>query len=214
VNPAGTAVFVPAGSKLVFQMHYTPNGIAQKDRSSVGFKFADPQTVKKTLRDGMVGDLAFKIPPGERNFQVQARHRFLKDTMLLSLMPHMHLRGKNFKFEAQYPDGTKEVLLDVPNYDFNWQLRYYLAEPKLMPKGTRLECTAYFDNSAENLANPDPAATVTFGEQTWEEMMFGFYTSVDPKEDRTANKVATTPGDAKPSTSAPATIPGTDAGRE
>ena len=86
---------------------------------------------------------------------------------------------------AEYPDGTKEVLLDVPHYDFNWQLRYLLAEPKLMPKGTRLVCTAHFDNSEENLANPDPTDTVTYGDQTWEEMMFGFYTSVDPKEDLT-----------------------------
>jgi peroxiredoxin/mono/diheme cytochrome c family protein len=190
VLPPGTATFVPAGAKLVFQLHYTPNGVAQADRSCVGFKFADPKSVKKTLRDGMVGDVGFKIPPGEGNFEVKAKHRFLKDTLLLSLMPHMHLRGKDFKFEAQYPDGTKEVLLDVPSYDFNWQLRYYLAEPKLMPKGTRLECTAHFDNSAENLANPDPGETVSFGEQTWEEMMFGFYTSIDPKEDRTAGKVA------------------------
>ena len=189
-NPAGTATFVPAGAKLVFQLHYTPNGVATADRSSVGFKFADPKTVKKTLRDGMVGDVAFKIPPGDSNFEIKGKHRFLKDTLLLSLMPHMHLRGKSFTFEAQYPDGTKEVLLDVPHYDFNWQLRYYLSEPKLMPKGTRLECTAHFDNSADNLANPDPTATVRFGEQTWEEMMFGFYTSVDPKEDRTAGKVA------------------------
>ncbi|HVU87020.1 MAG TPA: alkyl hydroperoxide reductase, partial [Pirellulales bacterium] len=213
VNPPGTAVFVPAGSKLVFQLHYTPNGVAQADRSAVGFKFADPKDVKKTLRDGMVGDLSFQIPPGEGNFEVKARHRFLKDTMLLSLMPHMHLRGKSFKFEVQYPDGTQEVLLDVPNYDFNWQLRYYLAEPKLIPKGTKMECTAHFDNSAENLANPDPTETVRFGEQTWEEMMFGFYTSIDPKEDRSANvaKKAAEPAPAKGATNGAA---GNDAGRE
>jgi hypothetical protein len=101
----------------------------------------------------------------------------------MNLTPHMHLRGKSFKYEAEYPDGTREVLLDVPNYDFNWQLRYMLAEPKLMPKGTRLHCTAHFDNSADNLANPDATAEVTFGDQTWEEMMFGFYTSIDPKQD-------------------------------
>ncbi len=180
--PIGTAVFVPAGSQLVFQLHYTPNGSERKDRSAVAFKFADPKTVKQTLRDGLVGDVGFQIPPGEANFEVQARHRFLKDTLVLSLMPHMHLRGKDFKFTAYYPDGTEEILLDVPQYDFNWQLRYYLKEPKLMPKGTRLECIAHFDNSADNLANPDPAAEVRFGEQTWEEMMFGFYTGIDPKQ--------------------------------
>ena len=205
INQPGTAVFVPAGSKLVFQLHYTPNGSAQQDRSAVGFKFADPKSVKRTLRDGLVGDVAFKIPAFDGNFEVKGRHRFLKDTMLLSLMPHMHLRGKSFKFEAQYPDGTKEVLLDVPQYDFNWQLRYYLSEPKLMPKNTRLECTAHFDNSAENLANPDPTATVSFGEQTWEEMMFGFYTAIDPKEDRTAGKVAS--GAGAPTSRPPARAP-------
>jgi hypothetical protein len=92
---------------------------------------------------------------------------FLKDTLLVNLTPHMHLRGKSFKYEAQYPDGTTEVLLDVPKYDFNWQIRYMLKEPKLMPKGSRLIATAHFDNSAENLANPDPTKTVTFGDQTW-----------------------------------------------
>lgn len=201
INAPGVATFVPAGSKLVFQLHYTPNGSVHHDRSCVGFKFADPKTVKKTLRDGLVGEVAFKIPPGEGNFEVKARHKFLKDTMLLSLMPHMHLRGKSFKFEAQYPDGTAETLLDVPSYDFNWQLRYYLTEPKLIPKGTRLECTAHFDNSAENLANPNPAETVSFGDQTWEEMMFGFYTSVDPKEDRQAGILA---GGRAPKTEKPA----------
>jgi len=185
VNPPGTAIFVPAGSKLVFQMHYTTNGTQQDDRSMVGIHFADPTTVKKMVRGGMVGDTAFKIPPGDGNFEIKAKHLFLKDTLLLNLTPHMHLRGKSFKFEAEYPDGTREVLLDVPNYDFNWQLRYYLAEPKLMPKGTRMHCTAHFDNSADNAANPDPTKTVTFGDQTWEEMMFGFYNSIDPKQDLT-----------------------------
>ncbi len=183
ISPPGSAVFVPAGAKLVFQLHYTPNGSPQEDRSMVGIKFADPKTVKKAVRGGVVGDPSFVIPPGDPNYEVTAGHLFLKDTLLLNLTPHMHLRGKDFKFVAEYPDGTHEVLLDVPNYDFNWQLRYMLKEPKLMPKGTRLVCTAHFDNSADNLANPDPKATVRYGDQTWEEMMFGFYTSIDPKQD-------------------------------
>jgi peroxiredoxin len=183
ICPPETAMFVPAGSKLVFQMHYTPNGSVQKDRSMIGIFFADPKTVKKTVRGGVVGDTGFKIPPGDSDYEITARHLFLKDTLLLNLTPHMHLRGKSFKYVAHYPDGTTETLLDVPKYDFNWQLRYMLAEPKLMPKGTRLVATAHFDNSADNLANPDPTATVTYGDQTWEEMMFGFYTSVDPSED-------------------------------
>ena len=94
--------------------------------------------MKKEVRGGLVGDTTFKIPPDTANYEVKAKHMFLKDTLLLNLTPHMHLRGKDFKYEAEYPDGTREVLLDVPNYDFNWQLRYTFAEPKLMPKGTRL----------------------------------------------------------------------------
>jgi peroxiredoxin len=195
ICPPGTAIHVPAGSKLVFQMHYTTNGTEQTDRSMIGVKFADKKAVKKLIRGGVVGNTAFRIPPGDGNHEVTARHLFLKDTLLLNLTPHMHVRGKDFKYVAEYPDGTKEVLLDVPHYDFNWQLRYMLAEPKLMPKGTRLHCTAHFDNSTENLANPDPTATVTYGDQTWEEMMFGFYTSVDPKQDLTEGLADAAEGD-------------------
>ena len=96
----------------------------------------------------------------------------------------MHYRGKSFRFEAEYPDGRREVLLDVPRYDFNWQLRYDLAEPKFMPKGTRLLCTAHFDNSETNPWNPDPTATVRFGLQTWEEMMVGYYTTMPAPQRR------------------------------
>jgi len=184
-HPAGLAMHVPAGSKLVFQMHYTTNGVEQTDRSSIGIKFADPKTIKKQVRNGVVGNATFKIPPQEANHEVVAKKMFLKDTLLLDLTPHMHVRGKDFKYVAQYPDGTSEVLLDVPAYDFNWQLRYTFAQPKLMPKGSKIVCTAHFDNSPGNLANPDPTKTVTFGDQTWEEMMFGFYSAVDPKEDLT-----------------------------
>ncbi|MEX0677898.1 MAG: redoxin domain-containing protein [Pirellulales bacterium] len=197
VPPPGTAIFVPAGSKLVFQLHYTPNGVEQTDRSMVGIKFADRKTVKQIVRGGLVGDTGFRIPAGDANYEVTARHLFLKDTLLLNLTPHMHLRGKDFKFEAEYPDGRREVLLDVPKYDFNWQLRYMLVEPKLMPKGTRLHCTAHFDNSADNQANPDPTDTVTFGDQTWNEMMFGFYSSIDPKQDLTQGLADRGSGDDK-----------------
>jgi hypothetical protein len=194
ICPPGSAIFVPAGSKLVFQMHYTTNGVAQEDRSYVGIRFADAKTVKKAVRGGAVGDTTFRIPAGDPNYEIQAKHMFLKDTLLLSLTPHMHLRGKSFKYEAEYPDGTREVLLDVPNYDFNWQLRYMFTEPKLMPKGTRIHATAHFDNSTENAANPDSTKVVTFGDQTWEEMMFGFYASIDPKQDLSAGGLASSGG--------------------
>ena len=176
------AIKVPAGSKLVFQCHYTPNGTEQQDRSYVGFVYANPKDVEFEVAGAACGDLGFKIPPRDGNFKVQARKLFLKDTTLLGMNPHMHLRGKAFKYELQLPNGTTEVLLDVPRYDFNWQLWYMLKKPKLIPRGSKMICTAYFDNSEDNLANPDPSKEVTWGEQTWDEMMFGFYSTVRPRE--------------------------------
>jgi len=182
--PAGMARYVPAGSKLVFQMHYTPNGTAQQDRSYCGFVFADPQSVTKEVRVSSAVNAVFQIPPGEGNFPVKARTVFMQDTLLLTLMPHMHLRGKAFRYEATYPDGRSEVLLDVPRYDFGWQTNYRLAEPKLLPRGTRMDCYAVFDNSEDNLNNPDPTVAVRFGDQTFEEMMIGFFESTPLEEDR------------------------------
>jgi peroxiredoxin len=186
--PQGTAMKIAAGSMLVIQMHYTPNGTRQQDRSYVGLKLVDPASVKQEVRYGMVVDAAFEIPPHADNYQVVARKRFLRDSYVLNLFPHMHYRGKSFRFEAEYPDGRREVLLDVPRYDFNWQLRYDVAEPKFMPKGSRLICTAHFDNSADNPLNPDPTQTVRFGLQTWEEMLVGYYTTIRaPSDTETAS---------------------------
>jgi peroxiredoxin len=182
--PTGLARFVPAGSKLIFQMHYTPNGSPQKDRSYCGFVFADPKTVKKEVRVSSAVNAVFQIPPGEGNFPVQARQIFRDDTLLLTLMPHMHLRGKAFRYEVTYPDGKKETILDVPRYDFGWQTNYRLAEPKFLPRGTRMDCYAVFDNSDENLNNPDSKAAVRFGDQTFEEMMIGFFETAPAHEDR------------------------------
>ncbi len=181
--PPGTAIHVPANATLVFQVHYTPNGTRQEDRSMIGIRFADPRTIRKMVRGKAVLETKFEIPPGEPNYEIAAQHVLLKDTLLLSLTPHMHLRGKSFKFDAEYPDGTTEVLLDVPNFDFNWQLRYIFEGPKLMPKGTKLRCTAHYDNSTDNLANPDPAKAVPYGPQTWDEMMAGYYTAIDSEAD-------------------------------
>ena len=129
----------------------------------------------------MVGiDQEFEIPPGEANHVVTSSvNRLPHDGVLLAVSPHMHLRGKSFRFEAFFPDGTQEVLLDVPHYDFNWQLSYTLAEPKLLPKGTKIHCTAGFDNSKFNVVNPNPDAPVHWGNQSWEEMMIGFFNVVD-----------------------------------
>jgi hypothetical protein len=103
-----------------------------------------------------------------------------REVTLDSLMPHMHLRGKDFQYTVVYPDGRQEVILSVPKYDFNWQLMYQLKSPMLLPKGTRIDCVAHFDNSPNNKYNPDPAKEVKWGEQTWEEMMIGFFTYTVP----------------------------------
>ncbi|MBX7168191.1 MAG: redoxin domain-containing protein [Pirellulales bacterium] len=173
--PEGWARLVPAGAKLAFQMHYTPNGAAQTDRSYLGVKFADPQKVKQELIVASAANYEFAIPPGEAAHRVEASYTFGRDALLVSLIPHMHLRGKDFLYDAVYPDGRRERLLSVSHYDFGWQTIYQLDEPRRMPAGTKLECVAHFDNSPENLNNPDPQATVTFGEQTFDEMMIGFF---------------------------------------
>ncbi len=178
-----TAMFVPAGSRVVFQMHYTPNGSEQVDRSSMGLVFADPATVKMRVSGGAAANRYFQIPAGDGNFEVRSHHKFDKDVRLVTMTPHMHLRGKSFRYEAEYPDGRREVLLDIPHYDFNWQLRYKLAAPLLLPKGTSLICTAHFDNSTDNLANPDPTKPVRWGDQTWEEMMIGYFSTLPIEPD-------------------------------
>ncbi len=181
--PKGVAIRARAGSQLVFQNHYTPNGTPQEDRSYVGFVYADPKDVTHEVLGGSCGQMVLAIPPHDPNYRVEARKLFLKDSILLGMNPHMHVRGKSFKYELQLPDGTREVLLDVPHYDFNWQLWYMLKEPKLIPKGSKMVCTAYYDNSADNPANPDPDKEINWGEQTWEEMMFGFYSTIKERTD-------------------------------
>ncbi len=173
--PPGVARKIPAGSDLVWQMHYTPNGKAGKDRSQVGFVFykgkEPPKWNAQTLG---ISNGGFAIPPGAPNHKVESEWTVPRDTLLLSLIPHMHLRGKDFEYQLTYPDGRSEVLLSVPKYDFNWQLTYRVEKPLHLPKGTKIHCTAHFDNSAANKANPDPKKEVTWGDQTFEEMMIGF----------------------------------------
>jgi peroxiredoxin/mono/diheme cytochrome c family protein len=173
--PEGTARLIPAGSKLVFQMHYTPNGSEQTDQTSVGIVFADPARVRRAMRAGMAINTRFRIPAREADYQASADYRFGQDAILYALYPHMHLRGKAFRFEAVYPDRRREVLLDVPRYRFDWQDRYVLAEPKRMPEGTVLHCEAHFDNSEGNLSNPNPDRAIGFGVQTWDEMLVGYF---------------------------------------
>ncbi|MAT70516.1 MAG: thiol-disulfide isomerase [Planctomycetaceae bacterium] len=167
------ALRIPAGSKLVFQMHYTPNGTPQVDQSSAGLIFAEPGTVRREVAVEAALNFRLRIPPGDSDYMARTKYTIGRDSLLYSLTPHMHYRGKSFRFTARYPDGKQEILLDIPNYDFNWQNTYLLAEPKRMPQGTVIDMEAHFDNSADNPFNPDPEATVYWGDQTWEEMMIG-----------------------------------------
>ena len=181
----GLAIHVRAGSKLLFEMHYTPNGFEQTDLSYAGFVFTEKSKVKKYLSGRIAINPRFAIPPGDSSHEVVAKYRARSDEMLLSMTPHMHLRGKSFRYEARYPDGKKEVLLDVPKFDFNWQLKYILDEPKRIPRGTQILCTALYDNSDRNLSNPDPTRTVRWGDQSFEEMMIGFMDTVPVDKDAT-----------------------------
>jgi len=171
--PDGMAKFVPAGSDLVFQIHYTTNGTPGNDQTDVGLVFAKspPQQRVITLQ---LNDHAFIIPPGADDFRVEVQGTLPNDATLLSLFPHMHLRGKRFEYDIVKPDGPVEMLLRV-NYHFHWQLSYRLAEPRLLKAGTRLRAVAWYDNSRNNPHNPDPTATVTWGDQTYQEMMVGFF---------------------------------------
>jgi thiol-disulfide isomerase/thioredoxin len=173
VFPAGTAKKIPKGALLVFQMHYTPNGVEQKDRSSVGLIFSK-EPPKHEARTRSVAQRILDIPPGADNHKVVSQSYFKKDVLLLSLLPHMHLRGKDFQYEVVYPDGKREMLLSVPRYDFNWQSNYRLEQPLRLPAGSRIDCLAHFDNSTGNPNNPDPTKLVRWGDQTWDEMMIGF----------------------------------------
>jgi len=180
--PKGSAKLIPAGSKFVFQVHYTPIGTEQTDMSKVGLIFGDPKKIKNVILTSNAVQHRFVIPPHAVNYRVEATSRAMPtDVTLLSFMPHMHLRGKSFSYEANYPDGTKEMLLDVPKYDFNWQTSYELLKEKTLPRGTRIHCVAHYDNSEYNLANPDPDKTVRWGDQTWEEMMIGYFDVVIPR---------------------------------
>jgi mono/diheme cytochrome c family protein len=171
--PVGLARRIPAGSDLVFQVHYTPNGTETRDRSYVGFVFSKTPP-KFELLTRPVMNAKFAIPPGDPNYQVESTYTFTQDVHIRTLMPHMHLRGKDFQFRVTFPDGTSKVILSVPKYDFAWQTYYALKEPVAAVKGTRIDCLAHFDNSDKNKFNPDATKEVRWGDQTWEEMMIGW----------------------------------------
>lgn len=174
--PPGMAKRIVAGSRLVFQIHYTPNGSEQRDVSRLGLVFADPNDVEYEVVTGSVINRTFAIPPGAPRHRVTATSiRSPRNSKLLSLMPHMHARGVAFRFEAVVPSGATEILLDVPHYDFNWQTAYKLVKPRVLPAGSQVHCIAHFDNSADNAANPDPSREVHHGIQNRDEMMVGYF---------------------------------------
>jgi hypothetical protein len=180
----GMAKKIKAGSDLILQMHYTAHGQRSADRTRIGVVFAKepPRQAVLTLQ---MGNDKFVIPPGEANHRVAVSGTLPNDALLIGLFPHMHLRGKAFEYQIAGPNGRVETLLKVDNYNFNWQIDYRLAEPRLLRAGTRLICAGYFDNSANNPRNPDPSAEVRFGEQSWEEMMIGFFdVAVDAAMDK------------------------------
>ncbi|MCM2372027.1 redoxin domain-containing protein [Aporhodopirellula aestuarii] len=178
----GYAKRIPAGSELIFQVHYTPTGSPQEDLSEFAIVRATESEITHEVRTDSVLQTKLAIPPGESNYQVTAYgSRLPKDAELLALMPHMHVRGKSFRYELQSArswwssNESASILLDVPHYDFNWQTSYVLAEPLKLPNGGRFIAHATYDNSEKNLSNPDPTQTVRWGDQTWEEMMIGYY---------------------------------------
>src|SRR5262249_52919151 len=170
----GVARKIPAGTDIVLKMHYTTIGQPITDQTEIGVVLAKEPPAKLRLEGGgAIPNMQFAIPPGDPDYEVVGQQTFDRDTYLSSLYPHMHVRGKDATYTVIYPDGREEVVLRVPKYDFNWQLSYKLAEPKFLPKGSTLKVTMHYDNSAANRYNPDPTATVRWGEQTWEEMMLG-----------------------------------------
>ncbi|MCB1230610.1 MAG: redoxin domain-containing protein [Verrucomicrobiae bacterium] len=182
VYPEGFAKKLPAGATVQFQIHYTPSGVAKKERLKMGLKFVEnpPRYEVKTLP---LADRKLEIPPGAPNHEEGMSRKAPVDIPVIGFMPHMHTRGKAFRYEVTYPDGEHEILLDIPRYDFNWQLRYELKEPKLIPRGSTVKVTGVFDNSTGNQANPDPTKTVRWGDQTVDEMLIGYMEYFVPVEE-------------------------------
>jgi hypothetical protein len=190
-RPFGAGKLIPAGTDIIWQVHYTPNGTEVVDHPQVAFTVAKkaPERQYVSLQAAAPNSPSvFAIPPGDSNWEAPPGEvTFQEDAELVWLSPHMHLRGKDFMFKLVYPDGRSETILNVPRYDFNWQLGYELAKPMKIPKGTKLLTRAHYDNSPNNRFNPDPTRTVHYGNMTWEEMDTGFFAvtvdkAVDPKK--------------------------------
>jgi hypothetical protein len=170
----GQGKLIKAGSDIVFEVHYTTNGKAAEDQTRLGLVLAKTPPTERVLTLS-ASNGTFKIPPGDPDYRVDASFEVRKDVKLLGLHPHMHSRGKDFEYTLVFPDGRKEKILSVPTYNWHWQLWYNLAQPIDLPPGTKIECTAHFDNSVNNPENPDPTKAVMWGQQSWDEMMVGFF---------------------------------------
>jgi hypothetical protein len=181
-----TAVKVAAGTTLVFQVHYTASGKATTDRSKIGIVFAKEKP-KTEVMIAALQNANFTLPAGQPDVKVDAEMTLNRDMTIWSMLPHTHVRGKRWEYEATYPDGRTEKILTVPKYDFNWQTEYVFKQPLKLPKGTKIHSMAWYDNSAANKANPDPTEDVHWGDQTWQEMQFtAFAFSLDPVTNATA----------------------------
>jgi hypothetical protein len=198
--PEGYAKLVPAGSDIVLQMHYTARGVKTEDQTSIGLVFSRERPSKRVLTLQLTND-KFLIPPGDPDHRVEVHGTIPNDALLLSFFPHMHLRGKSFEYRMIPPGGKPTTLLSIPHYDFYWQLSYRLAEPIPLKAGTTLQAIATFDNSKNNPHNPDPDSAVTWGEQTWAEMMVGFFdVAVSPDTDKQQFFIRKTPTETMPRT--------------
>ena len=187
IYPDGYAKALPAGATLRFQIHYTPNGREVKEQVRIGMKFAASEP-RYAVQNAGISTHRFSIPPGADNHRVDAELRVPRDAQVLAFLPHMHVRGKAWRYSLQTPDGKEETLLDIPRYDFNWQLLYRYSEPRYIPAGSVIKTTAWYDNSAANPANPDPTKTVRWGPQTTDEMMLGYVEYYFPNQPRSASR--------------------------
>ena len=170
----GAAKLIPAGSDIVFEMHYTANGKEEGvDQTKVGFVVAKEPPKYRLLTIG-VANADFAIPPGDPNYEGRASATFNEPVTVIYLQPHMHTRGKDMEIRFEYPTGESQTMLNVPHYSYLWQTIYYEQQPLQVPKGTKVDVIAHWDNSANNPLNPDPTKTVRWGDQSWDEMLVPF----------------------------------------
>ncbi len=177
----GQAKLIPAGSDIVLEVHYMPEGKATTDQANIGLVLAKAPPTERVMTLS-TGNEKFRIPPGDPDYQVDASFTMRREVILLGMHPHMHMRGKDMSYRLVFPNGETRTILNVPHYNWHWQLWYNLAKPIVLPAGTRIECTAHYDNSRNNPENPDPTKTITWGQQSFDEMMVCFFNVAFPAD--------------------------------